>query len=152
MNKAEYFALVKEWERKYGVPSRAFRYDPTQVKTCCRKCGQMRAHMSRHHKANDFFFALHFPDLYAARYIQFLDEDCDKLCDGCHKRCHEYFKALTKHLYDEFAALKGTEVQPTIEEWQAWCERWKTAFRSAYTNWMARNKKHRRRLVPKREV
>lgn len=152
MNKAEYFELVKSWEVKYGKPAHGLqRYDPTQVKTCCAKCGGMRKKMARHHKANDFFFALHFPDLYAARYIQFLDEDCDKLCDGCHKRCHEYFKALTAHLYSEFAILKD-DTTMTIEAWQAWCERWKDAFRSAYINWKARNKKHRRRLVPKREV
>lgn len=146
MNKDEYFAIVKSWEKKYGVPSRAFHYDPTEVKTTCQKCKQWKPKMARHHKANDFFFAYNFPALYAARYIQFHKEDCDKLCDKCHKICHKYFYALAQEMYLEFEGERRI-IHRDSSFWQNWCDEWRDRFLELYNRWISKPpyKKRRRK-------
>lgn len=154
MNLKEYKAIIFEWEKKYGVPSQAFRYDPTLVRTCCKKCDQMKPKMARHHKANDFFFALWFPDWYAARYIQFHSEDCDKLCKDCHTKCHKYFYSLAQEMYSDFDYMKENHTPAQVEFWKNWCEGWKGKFLALYTKWINQplRKRKKRRLRNKREA
>lgn len=147
-----YFAIVKEWERIYGKPARVFRYDPTEIKACCRKCGKLRPKMSRHHTGNDFFFAQMLPDDFAARYIQFHKDDTAKLCDKCHKQAHHLYKPLMEKLWRELN--EGGQKIITKE----WCQHWIDLFRAVFNRWVIkppRKRKRRRRkpgLTPKREV
>jgi hypothetical protein len=147
------FAIVKEWERIYGKPARAFRYDPTELTVCCRKCGKLKKKMSRHHKGNDFFFAQMRPQDFAARYIEFRKEDTAKLCDGCHKLAHRLYKPLMEKVWWEL--YDGGQKIITKE----WCEKWMTIFREVFDKWVVKaprkRKKRRRRksgLPTKREV
>ena len=132
MNKQEYFAIVKEWEEHYNIPNRVFKYDPTELKLCCEKCTRHKKKMSRHHKGNDFFFALWMPDEYAARYLEFRREDCAKLCDRCHRNIELYSVRLKRRLYTEFHKQKMLNEIITKE----WCELWRAKFIKLYTRWI----------------
>lgn len=156
-----YFATVKEWERLYGVPSRAMRFDPTEVRACCLKCGQMKPKMARHHKANDFFFALWFPHWYAKRYIEFRREDCAKLCDDCHHKIERYSERLKKELYEEYRKAKShifKTAKEAEEWWRAWCEEWRSRFVALFEKWIKqphrkrKRKRKKRRSAAKREA
>lgn len=140
MGLAEYRAQILEWQKTYGVPSRAFRYDPTETEASCRKCGKMRKRMSRHHISHDLRFAVMRPDLYAARYIQFRKEDTAKLCSNCHTRVHEYYMPMLEQMRDELAdrsvnpKFKGRRELIVSEEW---CEKWRAVFKEAFEKWVA---------------
>lgn len=143
MNLAEYIVIVEGWRKKYGVSILAFKYDPTKVKTSCAKCKQWKPKMARHHKANDFFFAYNFPNLYARRYILFHPDDCDKLCDKCHEQCHKYFASLAAEMYLEFEGEKG--IAHDEGWWMEWCEKWKSRFLELYNKWISKPPYKRKR-------
>lgn len=162
MNKTTYFQLVSSWERLYGVPSRAFKYDPADVKTCCEKCQRMPPKMSRHHKANDFFFAMWFPDIFAADYIQFRKEDCAKLCNRCHISVERFYESVKQELYADFNARGGVKWVLSVdkEEARAWAIIWRAKFITLFDRWLKkpirkrknpRQRKKARRLAAKHE-
>ena len=136
---SEYIALIKNWEAKYGTPARVFRYDPTEIRASCVKCGKMKSKMSRHHKANDFLFARMLPDVYARRYIEFHTNDVAKLCDDCHKDIHRYYKPLMKELWMELQ-LYGSRVIT-----KEWCDEWKDRFLKLFEKWIKKPVKKRKR-------
>lgn len=141
MTLREYIAQVNEWRRRYGIQDiPPPKYNPATVRLSCKKCGKMRARMNRHHKSNDYFFALQRPDLYAKRYIEYNREDCDVLCNKCHKNFHKYAKKLVVEMYKELDGLG----LPSHE----WCEMWKGRFLSKYNYWIklpVRKRTRRRR-------
>lgn len=130
MNRAQYIKITKDWEERYGVKSRAFQYDPREVKLACEKCGNHKVGgMARHHKANDFFFALWLPDIYAKRYLEFRKEDCAKLCQRCHKKIENFSTRLKVELYEDFEKFSRI-----VDE--KWCEEWRAEFRALYERWL----------------
>src|SRR3954467_7520091 len=136
-----YIAIVKEWEILYGK-SRLRRYDLTEARLCCVKCGKVKAHMSRHHIENDFLFAQMLPKEFARRYIEFHKEDVAKLCNDCHKDIHAIYKRVTKQLWIELQ--RGGSKIITVE----WCRKWKVMYRQAFESWVnrpIRRKKRKRR-------
>lgn len=128
MSLAAYIAKCKEWEKIYGVPNRAFRFDPTEITTSCVKCGKLRRKMNRHHICSDFLFAHLRPDLYAKQYLEFRKEDCAKLCGHCHISIERYYEPIKDRIYVE--RMKGAETT------EAWCEKWRAKFREAFEKWL----------------
>lgn len=153
MDLKEYQDIIDIWKRKFGAPP--FRYDPTTVKTCCKKCGRAKPMMSRHHKSNDFFFALWFPDWFAKRYIEFHPDDCDKLCKDCHNRCHKYFYKMAQDMYHQFAIERQAHTFAEDAFWRQWCAEWRGKFLTLYNKWIAmplvKRKNPRQRLAAKRK-
>src|SRR5678809_1687866 len=79
------------------------------------KCKKIKTKMQRHHKANDFFFAMAMPHIFAARYILFHSDDVDLLCASCHKSWHRYVEPKLVTMYDEYRMMPS---KPDKE----WCE------------------------------
>ena len=130
MNESQYWLQIREWETTYGKPKfGAGRYDPTLISATCVRCGKGSGRSSRHHKANDFFFALWMPDVYARRYIEFRPEDTARLCRRCHVNIERYSKPLKAALYAEFDAANIT-----VE----WCEAWRLRFSTLFDKWLSR--------------
>lgn len=136
MSLANYIRQIKEWEQKYGVPNRAFRFDPTEIITSCVKCGKTRRKMSRHHIHSDFVFALLLPDVYAKRYLEFRKEETVKLCNICHLDVERFTEPVKRAMYADYT-------QAGLNE--AWCELWRRKFKEAFDRWMAKGKKKKRR-------
>lgn len=138
MNRKQYAEITKCWEQQYGVKSQAFRYAPGEISLACVKCGHHRVGgMSRHHKANDFFFALWKPDLYAKRYLEFRREDCAKLCQRCHKAIENFSTRLKIELYEDFERF-----DKIVDE--KWCEEWRAKFVALFERWLAKpTRKHK---------
>ena len=148
MNESQYWLQIREWETTYGKPKfGAGRYDPTSISATCVRCGKGSGRSSRHHKANDFFFALWMPDVYARRYIEFRPEDTARLCRRCHVNIERYSKPLKAALYAEFGAKGGTgpvkwesisaankPTWITVE----WCEAWRLRFSTLFDKWLSR--------------
>lgn len=148
MNKKEYFRLISIWEQRYGKPKfGAMRYDPATITTACKKCDKAQGKSARHHKANDFFFALWMPNVYAARYIEFRKEDVDRLCDHCHKRVERHSERLKQELYADY----NLHHEITVE----WCEEWRAKFLALYEAWLKKpdrkRKKKKSHLKAKRQ-
>lgn len=141
MNEAEYFEMVAEWKRKWPPPPKPYYINLTEIRSACRKCGKNNGRMNRHHIASDFFFALHFPDHFAARYVEFHPDDVVKLCEHCHKTIHRYYDPVTQRMYKEFAEIKANGEQFTLE----WCEKWKDKFRKMFAKWIKTKPKRRRK-------
>lgn len=139
----EYGRIVDGWKQQYGVSDRrgAFRYDPSEVRASCAKCGKIKSKMGRHHKCNDFFFALWMPDIYAKRYVEFRKEDCVKLCNDCHRNIERYSKRLKEALYRDFNIVG---IENLTEEW---AEKWRAQFGELFNRWISKpiRKRHRRR-------
>lgn len=154
MFNSRYYAIVKEWESAYGcgLKSRAYNYDLTEARLCCRKCGKLKVKMSRHHTGNDFFFAQMLPKYFAKDYIQFRKQDTEKLCAKCHKDAHRLYKPLMVELWIELN--EGGQQIITKD----WCEKWMLKFRARFYVWVnkpvPRKRKRRRKpgLTIKREV
>lgn len=156
MSIERYFAIIKQWEKDYGngAKARAFNYDITEARLCCRRCGKLKKKMSRHHTGNDFFFAQMLPEHFAARYIQFRKEDTAKLCDDCHKLAHRMMKRYMEELWIELQR----EGQKIITK--EWCEKWMNKMRKEFEKWVVKPPKKRKRkrhkkkssLSTKREV
>jgi hypothetical protein len=147
---ARYISIVKEWELLYGK-NRVFRFNLTEARLCCIKCGKHKEKMSRHHTGNDFFFAQMMPQHFAKRYIEFRKEDTAKLCDDCHRQAHHIYKPLLIQVWRELNA--GGQRVITKE----WCEKWMARFREEFNAWIkkpVRKRKRRRKRgsAPKREV
>lgn len=140
MNIKEYAQVIDRWRKIYNVPYTYEPYDPRRVKLVCMKCGRIKIKMGRHHKANDFFFALWKPELYAKRYIEFHPDDCDKLCNTCHRNIERYSAKLKKALYDDFNRIGGV-----LAITQEWCEEWKVKFRELYAKWISKVPRKRKR-------
>lgn len=153
-----YVAIILEWKKLYGVPERGpFRFDPTEARLCCFRCEKKKDKMSRHHTANDFFFAQMLPQFFAKRYVEFRREDTEKLCDACHKLAHRLYKPITAQVWSELN--RGGQRVITRE----WCEKWMGVYRMAFYAWIKdhpykkrKRKRHRNRnksgLPTKREV
>jgi len=144
----EYNKVVKGWEAKYGVPSRLRRYNPAETTASCKRCGFIRAKMSRHHIRNDFFFANLLPDKYARRYIEFHSNDVVKLCDTCHRDVHRYYKPIIARMYVEFNVKKNMNQAITYE----WCEGWRTEFYNLFQRWLKLKSRTRNQRRKKRGV
>lgn len=137
---SRYYAITKQWEKEYGVTkSRAFNYDITEARLCCRRCGKLKKKMSRHHTGNDFFFAQMMPEHFAARYIQFRKEDTAKLCDDCHKLAHRMMKRYVAEIWDEL----HEHGQKIITK--EWCEAWMAKLRKEFEKWVVKPPKKRKR-------
>lgn len=140
MNSKQYYAIVEEWRIKYNIPrinnrqSKPPIYNPKAINTCCRKCGKVKHRMARHHKANDFFFAMILPDLYAKRYCEFHPDDIDLLCNACHKAWHRYVEPKLKKMYDQSHYIPIA----TDEGQKKWCEEWKDQIRKWYEKWVVK--------------
>ena len=145
MNKKEYFKLIAEWKLIYGTDSalRPFEYDPIGVRAACEKCWRIRAHMSRHHKNNLFFFALWQPDVYAKRYLEFNREECARLCDQCHKSCERYYEKLKQELYLEYQLIVDHDGQVD----RFWCESWMQRFTVMFDKWITKPVVRRKRKI-----
>lgn len=134
MNLQQYWAIIEDWKTRYGNGRVLVRqYNPAHAKLACRRCGKIKKKMSRHHKANDFFFAQLMPEIYAARYIQFLDKDIDKLCNFCHKSWHKY---LSKKIRIMYAEAMMTFPNMTYAEKKEWCDKWKNKCLQWYEAWV----------------
>lgn len=134
LNRKRYWAIVSDWQQKYGngkPPPKSYTYQPQKVRSVCRKCNNNKKKMQRHHKANDFFFAYALPEVYAARYIQFLEEDTDKLCEKCHKNWHRYIRPAIKDMYKEYAWFDSLP----LNEKKIWCETWRNKLLKWYEKW-----------------
>lgn len=151
----QYIETIKIWKKLYGISERGpFRFDPTEARLCCFRCGKKKDKMSRHHTANDFFFAKMMPAIFARQYIEFRREDTEKLCDACHKLAHKLYKDITHQVWAELNA--GGQRIITEE----WCKKWRIVYRLAFYNWIKehpfkkrRRKRHRKSSLPtKREV
>lgn len=129
MNIKDWYKQIEEWKQKYGVTEqRHLKYDPTEIKLACAKCGKLKHRMSRHHKASDYMFAKLLPDIYAKRYIEFRKEDIDKLCNFHHKQWHKYIRPFMSRFYKE------KDRQKIITE--EWCEFWRAAILERYDKWL----------------
>lgn len=137
MNKSQYWAIVEEWKALYGskqdeLDRPKYIYKPSKVKATCKKCDKAKRRMARHHKANDFFFAMILPSVYAARYIQFHPDDVDKLCEKCHKTWHRYLKPKLEQMYKEYKYFADLSAQEKLE----WCELWRGRCLRWYSRWI----------------
>ena len=133
LNKQKYYAIVDTWIKKYGIPPKPkYTYSPSKIRSVCRKCDKPKHRMQRHHKANDFFFAYALPEVYAARYIQFLKEDVDILCNACHKRWHRYLRPKLDEMYAEYKHFDGL----SLMEKKKWCEMWRSLLLDKYERWI----------------
>jgi len=136
-----YYETVERWKKEYPFTPVREVYDPTKTRACCIRCGSSRK-VSRHHIANDFWFACLRPDLYAARYIQFRKEDVALLCDNCHKLVHKNYKKLMIDVKVSITYMDGVGIYS-----QAWCEYWMQSFRDWFAKWIKKpyTKRKRRR-------
>lgn len=142
---SNYKYILSIWIKEYGpVPDKPRVINLTQTKQRkCVVCGR-RNDLHRHHKAHDFYFACLRPDLYAARYIRFLDEDIDLLCDKCHKAFHKRLKPLVREANVTLSS-KIRVGKPTRTE----CEQWRAIFLETYNKWVDRRRTRIARLVHK---
>lgn len=69
--------------------------------------------MQRHHKGNDFFFALRAPDAFAARYLSFHHDDIAVLCTLCHRRIHKVYEPYIEDFFRQVAS-KGLSIELCI--------------------------------------
>lgn len=149
MNASQYYAIVEEWRKKYNIPRINNRqlappvYNPKAINTCCKKCGKVKHRMARHHKANDFFFAMILPDVYAKRYCEFHPADIDLLCNACHKAWHRYVEPKLKNMYEQSRYLDYTRL--TLDDQKKWCEEWKKQIRIWYGKWVIKPVHHKKR-------
>lgn len=86
----EWKKLIRQWKRDYRdkIPKKKVDFSGVTAVRVCQWCGQTDGDIHRHHKGNDFTFAKLYPDEFAARYIQFLEEDTVMLCQPCHLDVH----------------------------------------------------------------
>ena len=139
MNFATYNATVLEWKKLYPFKPVIEPYDPTTDKRGCIRCSGTRK-LSRHHKANDFWFACLRPDLYAARYIQFLKADVALLCDRCHKLVHTHYRKMMEQVLASVTYIGETPIYS-----QAWCDYWMQQFREWFEKWIKKPYTKRKR-------
>jgi hypothetical protein len=153
MNIKEYWAIIEEWRKLYGtLPSdirRPADYNPTNVKLGCKKCKKIKTKMQRHHKANDFFFAMALPHIFAARYILFHPDDVDLLCASCHKSWHRYVEPKLVAMYDEYRMNFGDLI---AEDKKGWCEYWKIEIVKWYSKWVNKPLKRKKRRKKSKNV
>ncbi len=108
--------------------------------------------MARHHKANDFFFAMALPDVYAKRYCEFHPDDIDLLCNACHKAWHRYVEPKLQKMYSQYHLTFAS-----LEDFQKvnWCNTWKNQIRMWYTKWINKpvhkQSKHKKKNVATRK-
>lgn len=149
MNFAKYNAITLEWKKQYPFKPIIEPYDPTKTLAGCIRCGSTRK-LSRHHIANDFWFACLRPDLYAARYIQFRKEDVVLLCDRCHKLVHTHYRKMMLLVKTdiEIGFLGDTPSQECCDFWMQefrdWFAKW---IKKPYTKRKRRKRGNRRRKL-----
>lgn len=135
-----YTETVERWKKLYPpIPERKV-YDPTKTRATCIRCGSSKK-VSRHHIANDFWFATLRPDLYAARYVQFKSEDVAKLCDNCHKLVHENYKKMMIQVKRDYPYQPFAILWPPKE----WCDKWMQEFRDWFAKWIQKPYTKRKR-------
>lgn len=147
MNFAKYNAITLEWKKQYPCKPIIEPYDPTKTLAGCIRCGSTRK-LSRHHIANDFWFACLRPDLYAARYIQFRKEDVVLLCDRCHKLVHTHYRKLMELVKDDLHKVAhNNNFCDWLHEYPSkeWCDYWKQQFRDWFAKWIKKPYTKRKR-------
>lgn len=126
---------MTEWKKKYPPPAR-IEQSMVEMQVSCAKCGKVRNKMSRHHKANDKFFAVLRPDDYAARYIQFHPDDVAWLCDKCHLKIHRLYHPIIKVFWkavNELVAVTGFEEKDIISK--EMCDEYKALCLKKFNQW-----------------
>lgn len=153
----EYWGIVAEWKKLYGVPEPRFKpVGFTKTIRVCKRCNKTKKKMHRHHKGNDFFFARRWPDRYAARYIQFHPDDIDILCNACHAKFHKHVnevlnKRFNRELVERLMKLQmdnynGYDEDDALYQYlpqipQEWTDKWKADYLKFYNNWLNPPKK-----------
>jgi hypothetical protein len=117
---ALYRKTVLEWKRKYGIPKQTFDLSRTSTIRYCERCKNSTRKITRHHKGDDYFYAIMLPDDFAPRYIQFLREDIVFLCSTCHNNAHKILDEIRLEFKQEllslmFAWAKKNNVEVTQE-------------------------------------
>lgn len=104
---AEYKRLVRKWRRKYRdqIPKPEVDLLSVTVARECLWCGRNEGKLHRHHVGNDLEFARLFPDEFAPRYVQYLEEDIIILCDKCHEDMHWWYAPIILQFRQRMAAL-----------------------------------------------
>lgn len=110
----KYQSILARWRIQYKdqIPPSKKGVKNTNLakkKIKCAKCKRFKEKFNRHHKGNDFFWACLLPDIYAPRYIQFLEEDIAILCEKCHKELHygTFYKDI---LYNFYLAMNDAKM------------------------------------------
>jgi hypothetical protein len=136
MKLSEYWMIVEEWRVQFKQPSKLTikPYNPVKQKLACRKCGKIKQKVNRHHKANDFFFAIFLPEVYAERYIEFRAKDIDTLCRRCHRNWHKYLQPKIKKMYDELESAKALPFSKKKE----WADNWRNKCLQWYEKWVVK--------------
>lgn len=143
--------LTEQWKKKYPIKKKHEKgtFDPTAVKATkqCIACGSDKD-LQRHHKANDFMFARLLPDVWAADYINYRDEDCDNLCANCHKGYHIYISPLVNQFWNWYNYMfLGLGGSPTVEL----LTHWKVIFLSTYQLWLKEMQRICQKPSPKKK-
>ena len=79
----------------------------------CAKCDRASSSpLHRHHKGHEKLLALMFPDAWQARYNEFREEDCTKLCEDCHYEITALHSIIVYGMMDK----KYEFTWPSLEE------------------------------------
>lgn len=137
--------FVRDWETQFGVADSKFvkltelwlckNFDLTYIRLTCEACGKATRALNRHHKANDFTFALLRRGKYARRYVQFLEEDVAYLCEDCHLEVHEHYASLDSELYFVVNSLSLGEM---LQDYKIVA--FMTSYRNVFNWWIKRKK------------
>lgn len=136
---------VEKWKLKYKVSAKR---PPTTNLTeltlrKCKRCNS-RDEVHRHHKGNEYFFALKWPDRYAERYVRFRKKDTIDLCSECHGKIHELYLPTIRELFNEFETKDGK-----LSKFR--CDYYIGRFTDKCNSWMRKgdkNTKRKSRLRP----
>lgn len=94
---------IQRWRKQYRVPAR--KPSTTNLTRLalriCKKC-ESKKDVHRHHKGNEYFFAVKWPGRYAERYVRFRRKDTVDLCSNCHEHIHVLYLPITYELLEEF--------------------------------------------------
>ncbi len=153
LKKERYFAQVESWRKKYGPPvSESIKgRDLTTVtslradRICAKKGCDRTKGLHRHHKGHDYLFACILPDVYAAIYIQYRNQDCVYLCSQHHKAIHRYYAPVVDEFLAEIANLRGKDIELCCEKYKkrltVMCDNFVKRKARTYTNAQTKRKK-----------
>lgn len=102
---ALYRKTVLAWKHKYGTPKQSFDLSRTSTIRYCERCDNSTKKITRHHKGDEYFYAIMLPDDFAPRYIQFLREDIVFLCSTCHNQIHKILDNVRVKFREELLAV-----------------------------------------------
>lgn len=133
-----------EWRQKWPFPKGKKPYDPTAIKVVihaeCQRAGcKTKKNLQRHHKGNDFIFAVYWEHWYAERYIQFHPDDIAVLCKPCHQAVHKkYDVVMFKLKFDILRAGGADQLKKEI------LDTYRQACITICDQWMKRGKRVRK--------